>query len=55
MVNRIGGVMVSMITASAVDRRFELRLGQIKPRGVTHSTGFLHTPDTKSELSINQF
>ena len=30
MVNRIGGVMVSMITASAIDRRFELRLGQIK-------------------------
>ena len=28
--NRIGGVMVSVLASSAVDRRFEPRSGQIK-------------------------
>ena len=30
VVNRIGGVMVSVLTSSAVDRGFEPRSGQIK-------------------------
>ena len=30
MANRIGGVMVSMLTSSAVDRRFEPQSGQTK-------------------------
>ena len=29
-INRIGGVMVSVLTSSAVDRGFELRLGHTK-------------------------
>jgi hypothetical protein len=30
--NRIGGVMVCMLASSAVDRRFDPRVGQLKQR-----------------------